>query len=113
VLFVCQKVAARLPSVITHAGKCHKRKTPTSTGRPDGKKKRGGGKAVRPGGVRLSDTVVTWDSAVALCDVFSYGGCCCQWDRERKRRRRSMRRETAQEGEWSIISVNTLTLEQL
>ena len=41
---------------------------------------------------------MTWDSAVALCDMFSYGGCCCEWERERRRRKWRLRREDDEEG---------------
>ena len=38
-------------------------------------------------GRRRVTPAMTWDSAVALCDMFSYGGCCCKWERERRRRK--------------------------
>ncbi|KAI0227531.1 Regulator of G-protein signaling 3 [Lamellibrachia satsuma] len=91
------KVAASLPSVLTSSGKCHKRKSPARVGTRRGKE--GGRKITVERGVRnaTSDPAVTWDSAVALCDIFSYGGCCCQWDRERRRNKRRLQRENREE----------------
>ena len=49
-------------------------------------------------GRRRVTPAMTWDSAVALCDMFSYGGCCCQWERERRRRKWRLGMEDDGEG---------------
>ena len=92
-------MAASLPSVLTSSGKCHKRKSPARVGTRRGKE--GGRKITVERGVRnvTSDPAVTWDST--LCDIFSYGGCCCRWDRERRRNKRRLRRENREEGKLS------------
>ena len=86
-LCLSQNVAASLPRIITSSRRCHKRERSASKKRrKDGLKEERRKMTIRRR-ERHVPPAMTWDKAVALCDMFSYGGCCCHWERERRRRK--------------------------